>query len=56
VQLVARNWESLMWGMTFGVTLGQSANGMAFDQSMGDIVCGGEFIVHQDARYHVLIY
>ena len=56
VQLVARNQESLMWRMTFGVTLGQSANGTVFDKSVGNIVCGVESVVHQDARYHTLIY
>ena len=45
-----------MWGMTFGVTLGQSANGRIFDKSVGDILCGVESVVHQDARYHVLLY
>ena len=56
VQLVARNQESLMWRMMFGVTLGQSTNGTVFDKSVGDIVCGVESVVHQDARYHVLLY
>nr|WP_311461247.1 hypothetical protein [uncultured Aggregatibacter sp.] len=42
--------------MTFGVTLGQSANGTVFDKSVGNIVCGVESIVHQDARYHALLY
>ena len=56
VQLVARNEESLMWRMAFGVTLGQSTNSRVFDKSVDDIVCGVESIVHQDARYHVLLY
>ena len=38
MQLVARNQESLMWRITFGVTLGQSTNGSAFNKSVGDIV------------------
>ncbi|WP_448757022.1 hypothetical protein [Aggregatibacter sp.] len=37
--------------MTFGVTLGQSTKGMVFDKPVGDIVCGVESVVHQDARY-----
>ena len=45
-----------MWRMTFEVTLGQSTNGTVFDKSVGDIVCGVESVVHQDARYHVLLY
>ena len=56
VQLVARNEESLMWRMTFGVIFGKPTNGTVFDKSVGDIVCGVESVVHQDARYHVLIY
>ena len=56
VQLVARNQESLMWRMTFGVIFGKPTNGRVFDKSVGDIVCGVESIVHQDARYHALIY
>nr|WP_314170696.1 hypothetical protein [uncultured Aggregatibacter sp.] len=31
-------------------------DGTVFDKSVGNIVCDGEFIVHQDARYHVLLY
>ncbi|MFC2544555.1 MAG: hypothetical protein ACFNUN_06775 [Aggregatibacter sp.] len=42
--------------MTFEVTLDQSANGAVFDKFVGDIVCGVESVVHQDARYHTLIY
>jgi len=42
--------------MTFGVTLGQSTNGTVFDKSVGDIVCCGKFIVHQDARYHATTF
>ena len=32
--------------------MGQSTNGREFDKSVGDIVCGVESVVHQDARYH----
>ena len=42
--------------MTFKVTLGQSANGRVFDKSVGDIVCGVESVVHQDARYHATTF
>ena len=42
--------------MTFGVTLGQSANGRVFDKCVGNIVCGVESIVHQDARYHATTF
>ena len=42
--------------MTFEVTLGQSANGRIFDKSVGDIVCGVESVVHQDARYHATTF
>jgi len=42
--------------MTFGVTLGQSANGSAFNKSVGDIMCGVESVVHQDARYHATTF
>ena len=42
--------------MTFGVTFSQSANGRVFDKSVGDIVCCGRFIVHQDARYHATTF
>ena len=45
-----------MWRMTFGVTLGQSTNGTVFDKSVGDIMCGVESIVHQDARYHATTF
>ncbi|WP_454901615.1 hypothetical protein [Aggregatibacter sp.] len=38
------------------IAFGQSTNGTVFDKSVGDMMCGGEFIVHQDARYHVLLY
>ena len=27
-----------------------------FDKSVGDIVCGVESIVHQDARYHATMF
>ena len=33
------------------IAFGQSANGMVFDKPVGDIVCGVESVVHQDARY-----
>ena len=56
VQLVARNEESLMWRMTFGVTLGQSTNGREFNKSVSDILCGVESVVHQDARYHATTF
>ena len=42
--------------MTFGVTLGQSTNGTVFDKSVGNIVCGVESVVHQDARYHATTF
>ncbi|MFC2544652.1 MAG: hypothetical protein ACFNUN_07275, partial [Aggregatibacter sp.] len=42
--------------MTFKVTLGQSANGRVFDKSVGNIVCGVESVVHQDARYHATTF
>nr|WP_315543351.1 hypothetical protein [uncultured Aggregatibacter sp.] len=42
--------------MTFKVTLGQSTNGRIFDKSVGDIVCGVESVVHQDARYHATTF
>ena len=45
-----------MWGMTFGITLGQSTNGTVFDKFVGDILCGVESIVHQDARYHATTF
>ena len=45
-----------MWRMTFEVTLGQSANGRVFDKSVSDMMYGEESVVHQDARYHVLLY
>ena len=45
-----------MWRMTFGVTLGQSTNGRAFNKSVGNIVCGVESVVHQDARYHATTF
>ena len=45
-----------MWRMTFEVTLGQSTNGTIFDKPVGDIVCGVESVVHQDARYHVTTF
>ena len=45
-----------MWRMTFGVTLGQSTNGTVFDKSVGNIVCGVESVVHQDARYHATTF
>ena len=45
-----------MWRVTFEVTLGQSTNGTVFDKSVGDIVCGVESIVHQDARYHATTF
>ena len=51
MQLVAQNEESLIWRMTFRVTLGQSTNGRVFNKSVSDIVCGVESVVHQDARY-----
>ncbi|VTX66858.1 hypothetical protein [uncultured Aggregatibacter sp.] len=31
-------------------------DGTVFDKSVGNIVCGVESVVHQDARYYVLIY
>jgi len=45
-----------MWRMTFEVTLGKSTNSRVFDKPVGNIVCGVESVVHQDARYHALIY
>ena len=45
-----------MWRMMFEVTLGQSTNGWVFDKSVSDILCGEEFIVHQDARYHATTF
>ena len=42
--------------MTFGVTLGQSTNGRVFDKCVGNIVCGVESVVHQDARYHATTF
>ena len=45
-----------MWRMTFGVTLGQSTNSTIFDKSVGNIVCGVESVVHQDARYHATTF
>ena len=45
-----------MWRMTFRVILGQSANGRVFDKSVGNIVCGVESVVHQDARYHATTF
>ena len=36
--------------------MGQSANGRVFDKCVGDIVCGVESIVHQDARYHATMF
>ena len=45
-----------MWRMTFRVTLGQSTNGTVFNKSVGNIVCDVESVVHQDARYHTLLY
>ena len=38
------------------IAFSQSMNGTVFDKSVGDIVCGVESVVHQDARYHVLLY
>ena len=38
------------------IAFSQSTNGTVFDKSVGDIMCCGKFIVHQDARYHALIY
>ena len=38
------------------IAFGQSTNGTVFDKSVGDIVCGVESVMHQDARYHVLLY
>ena len=31
-------------------------DGTVFDKSVGNIVCRVESVVHQDARYHALIY
>ena len=45
-----------MWRMTFRVILGQAANGRVFDKSVGNIVCGVESVVHQDARYHATTF
>jgi len=45
-----------MWRMTFGVTLGQSTNGSAFNKSVSNMMYGEEFIVHQDARYHATTF
>ena len=42
--------------MTFGVTFSQSTNGRVFDKSVGNIVCGVESVVHQDARYHATTF
>ena len=42
--------------MTFEVTLGQSTNGTVFDKYVGNIVCGVESVVHQDARYHATTF
>ena len=36
------------------IAFSQSMNDTVFDKSVGNIVCCGEFIVHQDARYHAL--
>ena len=38
------------------IAFGQSTNGTVFDKSVGNILCGVESVVHQDARYHVLLY
>ena len=45
-----------MWRMMFEVTLGQSTNGCAFNKSVGDMMCGVEAVVHQDARYHATTF
>ena len=36
--------------------MGQSTNGTVFDKSVGNIVCGVESVVHQDARYHATTF
>jgi len=38
------------------IAFDKPTNGRVFNKSVGDIVCGGEFIVHQDARYHATTF
>ena len=51
-----------MWGMTFGaafvreVAFDEPVDSMTFNKFVGGMMCGGEFIVHQDARYHATTF
>ena len=38
------------------IAFDKPTNCRVFDKSVGDIVCSVESVVHQDARYHVLLY
>ena len=49
-----------MWRMTFGaafvreVAFDEPVDSMTFNKFVGGMMCGGELIVHQDARYYAL--
>ena len=38
------------------IAFDKPTNGSAFNKSVRNIVCAVESVVHQDARYHALIY